>query len=134
MLARVIMQPPDGMEVDHWDHLPLDNRRSNLRIVTPNENSRNRRTRPNNTSGQPGVSWHEVASKWFAYINVDSKRINLGYYEYYEDACRVRRDAEVKYFGVHRYEESLIDDSLREQIKQLLVWNQAAMTAYTLGS
>lgn len=42
-MHRFLMQPPEGMVVDHINHDTLDNRRSNLRVVTPLQNHRNRR-------------------------------------------------------------------------------------------
>lgn len=41
-LARSIMKPQRGMEVDHINRNPLDNRRANLRICTKEENARNK--------------------------------------------------------------------------------------------
>lgn len=41
-LHNYLMNPPPGMFVDHINHDPLDNRRSNLRIVTHSENCKNR--------------------------------------------------------------------------------------------
>lgn len=40
-MHRLIIGAPDGMIVDHINHNRLDNRRQNLRIVTPSENMRN---------------------------------------------------------------------------------------------
>lgn len=40
---RVIMNAPKGLEVDHVNGNPSDNRRTNLRVCTPNQNKRNRR-------------------------------------------------------------------------------------------
>jgi hypothetical protein len=42
MMHREIMNPPDGLIVDHIHHDTLDNRRSELRIVTYSQNSRNK--------------------------------------------------------------------------------------------
>lgn len=128
MLARVLMNPLEGEEVDHWNHITLDNRRSNLRTASTHENSWNRKRRINNTSGQSGVHWHTVAGKWFVYIGVKGVNVNLGYYSDYEEACQTRKDAEIKYFGVHRFEKSLIDEALRRRIESLLIY-QPTITA-----
>lgn len=59
----------------------------------------NKRKMESNTSGKTGVSWCKDRYKWEAYIAVDGKKINLGRYDNYEDAVKVREEAEIKYFG-----------------------------------
>lgn len=44
-LHRAVACPPAGLVVDHIDGDTLDNRRSNLRVVTHRENCNNRRKR-----------------------------------------------------------------------------------------
>lgn len=39
-MHRLIMEEPEGMVVDHLDCNGLNNQRSNLEVVTPQENSR----------------------------------------------------------------------------------------------
>ena len=56
-MHRLIMGEPKGKQVDHWNHDTLDNRRSNLRIVTNRQNNENRAgAYKNSKSGIRGVS------------------------------------------------------------------------------
>ena len=47
---------PDNMEIDHINHNNSDNRIENLRLVTKQENLKNKSKHKNNTSGITGVS------------------------------------------------------------------------------
>ena len=93
------IDPSCETEVDHISGNRLDNRRCNLRLCSRKENAYNKGLYSNNTSGVTGVSWHKTYCKWGAYIQKDKKNITLGYFDLYEDAVKVRREAEVKYFG-----------------------------------
>lgn len=44
MMHRLIMNPPEGMVVDHINGKGLDNRRSNLRVVSHSDNQKNVRS------------------------------------------------------------------------------------------
>jgi len=89
----------DGTHViDHINRDKLDNRKSNLRIVTQKENSQNRGISRNNTSSVKGVSWNNQNGKWRARIGVNNKMKHLGYFNNIEDAKKARLDAEKKYF------------------------------------
>ena len=61
----------------------------------------------NNTSGATGVSWHKNKGKWQAYLTINHKRIHLGYHVKFDDAVKVRKDAEEKYFGEYSYDNSI---------------------------
>lgn len=86
-------EKPDGYYVDHINQDKLDNRRCNLRFVTPTESSQNLPLRSVNTSGYTGVS-QTKEGRWKAYITIDKKRIALGTYSTAEEAARVRMEAE----------------------------------------
>ena len=84
------------MTVDHINMVRSDNRISNLRVVTIQENTRNQ---PSHRDGKKtGVSWHRDVSKWRAYITIDRKFIHLGLFDDYETAVNVRSRAEKAYF------------------------------------
>lgn len=108
LLHRIIMGAKDGEIVDHKTHPDypnpiVDNRKSNLRITTPLNNSRNKCKTKANTSGVTGVSWCKRSQKWCAQIGVNRKTIHLGYFDNLEDAAQARKEAEEKYFKEFQY-------------------------------
>lgn len=78
-LHRVIMDCPDGMEVDHINHDRLDNRKENLRICTLKQNRGSRLKKKNSVSKFKGVS--KNGNNWRAYISLDGKLTDLGTYK-----------------------------------------------------
>lgn len=74
-------------EVDHINRVKTDNRWSNLREATSQQNKMNSYRADKNTSGKKGVSWNKQMDKWMAYISVDGKNYHLGYYNDIEDAA-----------------------------------------------
>ena len=81
-MHRVIMNPPEHMIVDHINRNPLDNRRANLRLSTPQQNSWNRSC-PRNSKGSKytGVSLDRDGQKWRVRIVIDGESRFLGYYD-----------------------------------------------------
>jgi predicted RNA methylase len=79
VISKFIMNPPNGLVVDHIDHDLLNNQRSNLRVVTVLVNSQNRKTNLNNKSGFRGVSFHKASGKWIAQLRQGvGKNLYLG--------------------------------------------------------
>lgn len=78
-MHRLILNAPNGMFVDHINHDPLDNRRANIRLCTPAENTRNRRPQKNG-SGYKGVRYKKNQNLWEARIRLNGKRRSIGYY------------------------------------------------------
>lgn len=54
-LHRYLLECPQGLVVDHINHNPLDNRKTNLRIITTRGNAFNQSRRKDNKSGCSGV-------------------------------------------------------------------------------
>jgi len=82
-------------EIDHINGNKNDNRLSNLRAVTKQENSKNKLIPKSNTSGVMGV--FRDRDKWVARIVVDKKPVNLGRFTDKKMAAEARKDAEVRY-------------------------------------
>jgi hypothetical protein len=98
-MHRVVSKCPEGYVTDHINHNTFDNRKSNLRICTPYQNSLNHRISSSNTSGTTGVYYLKKNKKWLAMIGYKGKKIRLGVYVELEDAINARKEAEKKYFG-----------------------------------
>jgi hypothetical protein len=56
--------PPQGEVIDHKNRDPLDNRRANLRFVSPRVNVLNSKIHPINNSGVKGVSERKKEKCW----------------------------------------------------------------------
>lgn len=106
-MHRLVMNAKEGDEVDHIFHREYDNRKSELRLVTNQENSFNSGLMKNNTSGVTGVNWDTEKQMWRARIWVNYQCIHLGYYNSFEDAIKIRKEAEIKYFREYRYMEEI---------------------------
>lgn len=78
----------EGVEVDHVNQRPCDNRSHNLRPANREQNERNSGPRKNNKSGYKGVAWHTRLGKWSASIAWGGKKIHLGYYTNKREAAR----------------------------------------------
>lgn len=103
---RLITNCSDDMVIDHINHNRADNRKLNLRICSQHENNMNKGIAPNNTSGITGVFWNKKLNKWGATIGFKGKNIHLGVFDDFEDAIKVRKEAEEKYFGEYSYDNS----------------------------
>lgn len=87
-------------EIDHIDHNPLNNLRTNLRKVDRKTNGRNVSKGPLNTSGVVGVYWRKREQKWLAQIKVNQKSLHVGYFDNFDEAVIARKAAEQKH-GFH---------------------------------
>lgn len=103
-LHRIIINAPNGMEVDHINRDRLDCRRSNLRVVSRAQNQHNagKHTRKNQgacSSQYKGVSWRKARKVWVAGIGLNRKWIYLGFFNSEIEAARAYDDAACIYHG-----------------------------------
>lgn len=92
-MHRLINATPDGMDTDHINRNKLDNRRSNLRSATRQENVNNTGKRVTNKSGVKGVCWHNGERMWRAQITKDGKKYFLGRFDSLEKAAQAYSNA-----------------------------------------
>lgn len=98
-MHRVIMNPKKFQEVDHINGDGLNNQRKNLRLCSHQQNCFNRKRMISNTSGFKGVNWNKNSKKWIARIQINGKRISLGYFNSKEKANEIYIKNSKKYHG-----------------------------------
>jgi hypothetical protein len=87
-----------GKEIDHIDGNRTNNRIDNLREVTRQQNSLNRKYYEN-SSGIKGVSWSKERKKWVVQITINGMNRHLGRYNTLEEAKAVIENARNEYHG-----------------------------------
>lgn len=83
LLARLLLGLRDGdpLTADHINRDRLDNRRSNLRVVTRAQNNQNVTSRRGSSSTYRGVSWNKRLGKWQATATCAGRRVHLGFFD-----------------------------------------------------
>jgi hypothetical protein len=71
-MHRHIIDCPHGFQIDHIDGDGLNNRKSNLRIVTQRQNLQNLHIKK--TSKYPGVYWHTRSKGWRMHIRIPGRK------------------------------------------------------------
>lgn len=94
LLHRILLGIDDDRFGDHINRNKLDNRKSNLRIVTKKMNESNVGLKRHNTSGFRGVSYtHKCPNRpWRANAVVDGKQYHIGHFETPEEANKAARE------------------------------------------
>jgi hypothetical protein len=90
-MHRFLMDAPEGLQVDHWNHITTDNRRSNLRIVTQSVNMMNRRgAKRDSTIGHRGISPYRRDGNFILRVTINGERKTIGYFDTVEEALTAR--------------------------------------------
>lgn len=90
MLHRIIYEMhngtiPAGLQIDHIDGNPLNNRIENLRLCNQIENRQNSKLSKNNTTGYRGIL-KTPNNKYQARLTVNGKKLYLGLFTTPEEA------------------------------------------------
>lgn len=96
LVALAFLGPrPKGLGIDHINNQKTDNRADNLEYVTQRENiSRGKGglLKENRSSKHMGVSWHKYNKVWDSRININGKKLRLGYFKKEVDAAKAYQD------------------------------------------
>lgn len=96
LLHRFIMNCPKGLQVDHINHNPVDNRKCNLRICTDGENKMNNKGR--------GYFFSKDRNKWRVVLHKNYKKYHFGQYNTEDEAKQAALKAKQELFGEFAYE------------------------------
>jgi hypothetical protein len=80
---------PPYLQIDHIDQDKLNNSIDNLRLVTPTQNSLNKKSRTHTT----GTYYSKERKKWVAQISLNNKNVNLGRFKTQEEAIEAYQRA-----------------------------------------
>lgn len=90
---------PGELEIDHDNGIKTDNRISNLRPATHQQNSFNSTKSSTNTSGIKGISWDSKSASWRARVMINSKSVHVGRFHTIEQA---QKAIEFKRLELHK--------------------------------
>lgn len=107
--------------IDHINRNRLDNRKSNLRSITRCLNQHNSNLSIRNKSGCKGVCLSNINKykKWQTTIQINGKRIFLGYFVNKKDAFRAIKLAEKKLLWINNEREGFTNEGkpiLKKQV------------------
>ena len=97
-LHRFVLNYEGKKKVDHINNNGLDNRKSNLRLITHQNNTKNRKSKnSNNTSGYRNVLFTE--GKYKVRLQIDGKSKTLGSFSDVDEAGACAELMRQQYYG-----------------------------------
>lgn len=112
-LHRIICNAPSGLEVDHINGEPLDNRKSNLRLVEHYQNMQNIQK-----SGHKNVKWSKRNNKFFVEIRSKEKVVFKRFYDSEEEARTAAVAARLK-FREFTVENEVVGEEVLNPLRKL---------------
>ena len=103
-MHRLIANTPVGMVCDHIHHNTLDNRKSELRNLSPAQSNMNMRLRKDNKLGIRGIHKKECGS-YMTRLVFNGEIVLCKTVKTLEEALNLRKKAEDKYFGEFSFKE-----------------------------
>ncbi len=99
-MHRVLMNPPNGMYVDHINRNKLDNRRQNLRLCQKWQNAVNATKRYGSVKQQRYRGVMQVkGGRWRAHLTHNKTSLHLGVFDSAEDAALAYNEAAKLHHG-----------------------------------
>lgn len=89
----------DGLQTDHINGNRLDNRRENLRSVTPKQNQMNKKVSKHSLSGIKGIRKCRATGKWRVSMSVNGKYLALGRTPCLGKAIKIYNQNAIKHHG-----------------------------------
>lgn len=100
LLHRFVTDCPSDMTVDHLNYNTLDNRKSNLKIVTLDDNNKNRQNKANrnSTTGVRNVCYSKSYGKYIVQFQINGKNTLMGMFNTLQDAKEYADKNRSKYY------------------------------------
>jgi hypothetical protein len=104
LMHQLLLDTPKGMYSDHIDGNGLNNARDNIRVVTPSQNSMNRRHKHSGTSPYKGVYYNKVRAgkgltPWTARVGTRVNSFYLGSFDTPELAAIAYNNKALELYG-----------------------------------
>lgn len=103
LVASRFLPLTNDLIVDHINRDVCLNTRNNLRLSTRSTNAQNTAVYKSSSCGYKGVSFHKRLDKWQARIQVQTKRLHLGYFQSSEEAAKAYNVAALEYHKEFAY-------------------------------